>query len=46
MNRCIKCGTEIEEYEFLCDDCLEEEYDYRIEQQMEKGQDDYTPDSN
>ena len=46
MNRCIKCGTEIEENEFLCDDCLEEEYDYRIEQQMEKGQDDYTPDSN
>ena len=30
----------------LCDDCLEEEYDYRIEQQMEKGQDYYTPDSN
>lgn len=46
MNRCIKCGTEIEENEFLCDDCLEEEYDYRIEQQMEKGQDDYKPDSN
>lgn len=46
MNRCIKCGTEIEENEFLCDDCLEEEYDYRIEQQMKKGQDDYTPDSN
>lgn len=46
MNCCIKCGTEIEENEFLCDDCLEEEYDYRIEQQMEKGQDDYMPDSN
>ena len=45
-NYCIKCGTEIEENEFLCDDCLEEEYDYRIEQHMQKGQDDYTPDSN
>ena len=34
QNRCLKCGVEIENEEFLCDDCLEEEYEIRLEQNM------------
>lgn len=30
QNRCIKCGVEIEGNEYLCDDCLEEEYSIRL----------------
>lgn len=31
---CIKCGNEIEHGEFLCDDCLEEEYEIRLKEVM------------
>ena len=31
---CLKCGNEIENGEFLCDDCLEEEYEFRIKELM------------
>ena len=29
--KCAKCGVEIEEGEYLCDDCLEMEYEQRLE---------------
>lgn len=29
-HKCVKCGVDIEDGEYLCDDCLEIEYDTRI----------------
>jgi predicted nucleic acid-binding Zn ribbon protein len=30
-HKCVCCGSEIEEGEYLCDDCLENEYEQRLE---------------
>ena len=33
-SKCLKCGELIESGEFLCDDCLEEEYEIRLQEVM------------
>ena len=34
ITHCLRCGNEIESGEFLCDDCLEEEYEIRLQEVM------------
>lgn len=31
---CLRCGNEVEHGEFLCDDCLEEEYESRLKETL------------
>ena len=44
-NKCICCGTEIEYGEYLCDDCLEMEYEQRLEKTYENLQIERTNDN-
>lgn len=34
ISHCLKCGEPVENGEFLCDDCLEEEYEIRLQEVM------------